>query len=141
MRAMPGPFTAAAGVQTDKTTESLREFFKELDAIREPIPAGDLERGKNYEALGFPSAFETLSGMAGELTSMALYSLPDTFFNDYVPKIQAVTAAQAEAAAQKYIVPEKLSIVVVGDLAKIEKGIRDANLGTVKVLSVDDVVK
>jgi zinc protease len=141
MRAMPGPFTAAAGVQTDKTTESLREFFKELDAIREPIPAGDLERGKNYEALGFPSAFETLSGMAGELTSMALYALPETFFNDYVPKIQAVTAAQAEAAAQKYIVPEKLSIVVVGDLAKIEKGIRDANFGPVKILTVDEVVK
>ena len=141
MRAMPGPFTASAGVQTDKTTESLREFFKELDAIREPIPAGDLERGKNYQALGFPSSFETLSGMAGELTSMALYALPETFFNEYVPKIQAVTTAQAQAAAQKYIVPEKLAIVVVGDLAKIEKGIRDANFATVKVLTVDEIVK
>jgi predicted Zn-dependent peptidase len=141
MRAMPGPFTASAGVQTDKTTESLREFFKELDAIREPMPAGDLERGKNYEALGFPQGFETLAGMAGQLTSMALYALPDTYFNDYVPKIQAVTPAQAQAAAQKYIVPEKLSIVVVGDLSKIEKGIRDANFGTVKVLTVDEIIK
>ncbi len=141
MRAMPGPFTASSGVQTDKTTESLREFFKELDAIREPMPVGDLERGKNYEALGFPSGFETLAGMAGQLTSMALYGLPETFFNEYVPKIQSVTAAQAQAAAQKYIVPEKLAIVVVGDLSKIEKGIRDANFGPVKILTIDDIVK
>ena len=141
MRAMPGPFTASSGVQTDKTTESLREFFKELDAIREPIPAGDLERGKNYEALGFPEGFETLSGMAGQLTSMAVYGLPATYFNEYVPKIQAVTQAAAQAAAQKYIVPDKLAIVVVGDLSKIEKGIRDANFAPVKILTVDEIIK
>jgi predicted Zn-dependent peptidase len=141
MRAMPGPFTAAAGVQTDKTTESLREFFKELDAIREPILAADLERGKNYEALGFPEGFETLSGMAGQLTSMAVYGLPETFFNDYVPKIQAVTAEAAHAAAQKYLVPERFAIVVVGDLSKIEKGIRDANFAPVQVLTIDQIIK
>jgi predicted Zn-dependent peptidase len=141
MRQFAGPFTAAAGVQTDKTVESLREFFKELDAIREPMPAADLERGRNYEALGFPSAFETLSGMAGELTSLAVYNLPETFFSDYVPKITAVTAADAQAAAQKYILPGHFAIVVVGDLSKIEAGIRAANFGPVKVLAVDDLVK
>ena len=141
MRMAPGPFQAAAGVQTDKTTESLREFFKELDAIREPIPAGDLNRGKNYEALGYPESFETLSGMASELTSMAVYGLPATYFNEYVPKIEAVTAAQAQAAARKYIQPDKFAIVVVGDLAKIEAGIREANFAPVKILTVDEVVK
>ena len=141
MRAMAGPFTASSGVQTDKTTESLREFFKEIDAIRAPIPAGDLERGKNYEALGFPEEFETLSGMAGQLTSMAVYGLPETYFNEYVPKIQAVTSDAAHAAAQKYLVPEKFAIVVVGDLSKIEKGIRDANFAPVKILTVDEIIK
>lgn len=141
MRAMAGPFTASSGVQTDKTTESLREFFKEIDAIREPIPAGDLERGKNYEALGFPAGFETLSGMAAQLTSMAVYGLSETYFNEYVPKIQAVTSDAAHAAAQKYLVPEKFAIVVVGDLSKIEKGIRDANIAPVKILTVDEIIR
>ena len=141
MRMAPGPFQAAAGVQTDKTTESLQEFFKELDAIRAPMPEGDLTRGKNYQALGFPSEFETLAGMASQLAQMAVYGLPDTFFNEYVPKIQAVTTAQAQASAQKYIQPDKFAIVVVGDLSKIEKGIRDANFAPVKVLTVDEVVK
>jgi len=141
MRQAAGPFQAAAGVQTDKTTEALKEFFKELDAIREPISAGELARGKNYQALGYPRSFETLSGMAGELVSMAVYGLPETFFNEYVPKVQSVTAAQAQAAAQKYIQPDRFAIVVVGDLSKIEKSIRDANFATVKVLTVDEIVK
>jgi predicted Zn-dependent peptidase len=141
MRAAAGPFQAAAGVQTDKTVESLREFFTELDAIRTPMPAADLARGKNYQALGFPQGFETLTGMAGQLATLAVYGLPDTFFNEYVPKIQAVTIADAQAAARKYVQPDKFAIVVVGDLAKIEKGIRDANFAPVKVLSVDEIVK
>src|SRR5687768_14892180 len=51
MRAAAGPFFAAAGVQTDKTAESLQEFFKELDNIRQPIPADELDKAKNYVAL------------------------------------------------------------------------------------------
>ena len=79
--------------------------------------------------------------MAGQLAEMAVYGLPDAYFNEYVGKIQAVTSAQAQAAAGKYILPDKFAIVVVGDLAKIEKGIRDASFAPVKVLSVDEIVK
>ena len=79
--------------------------------------------------------------MAAQLAEMAIFGLPDTSFNEYVGKIQGVTSAQAQTAAQKYIQPDKFAIVVVGDLAKIEKGIRDANFAPVKVLTVDDVIK
>jgi predicted Zn-dependent peptidase len=44
MRIEPGPFTAFAGVQTDKTSEALKEFFNELTAIRQPIPARTTSR-------------------------------------------------------------------------------------------------
>jgi zinc protease len=141
MRTTPGPFVADAGVQTDKTTEALKEFLTELEKIRGPMPADDLARGRNYEALGFPAGFETLRGLAGQLTEVAVFRLPDTFLTDYVPRIQAVTAAEAQAAARKYIVPEKLAIVVVGDLATIEAGIRAATFAPVQVLKVDDLVK
>ena len=75
------------------------------------MPAADLARGKNYQALGFPQGFETLTGMAGQLATLAVYGLPDTFFNEYVPKIQAVTIADAQAAARKYVQPDKFAIV------------------------------
>ena len=47
MRASAGPFSAGAGVQTDKTGEALKEFFNELDAILKPVPADELARAKN----------------------------------------------------------------------------------------------
>jgi predicted Zn-dependent peptidase len=141
MRLEAGPFTAAAGVQTDKTVESLREFFKELDGIRQPVPGDELMRAKNLEALGFPAAFETTSGMAGNVSELVIYGLPESFFTDYVPKIQAVTSPDVQRAANQYVQPDKFAVVVVGDLSKIEKPIRDANLAPVKVISVEEIVK
>ncbi len=141
MRASAGPFIAASNVQTDKTVEALREFFRELDAIRTPVPGEELTRARNLQALSFPAGFETTSGMAGQLSELALYGLPESFFAEYVPKISGVTAADVERAAKQYVQPDKFAIVVVGDLSKIEKLIRDANLGPVKVLTIDEVLK
>ena len=141
MRLSAGPFTAGAGVQSDKTVESLREFFKELDGMHQPVPADELARAKNYEALGFPAAFGTTAGMAGNLVELVVYGLPESFFADYVPKIQAVTAADVRRAANEYLQTDRFAVVVVGDLAKIEKPIRDAGLGPVKVVTVDEILK
>jgi len=141
MRLSAGPFTASAGVQSDKTTESLQEFFKELANIRQPIPADELARAKNYLALGFPADFETAGGMAGNLIQLVVYNLPESLFTDYVPKIQAVSVADAQRVATQYVQPDRFAVVVVGDLAKIEKGIRAANLGPVRVVTADEILK
>jgi predicted Zn-dependent peptidase len=141
MRAAPGPFIAAANVQTDKTVESLREFFKELDGMKQPVPADELRRARNLQALGFPAAFETTSGMAGNLSELVIYDLPESFFSDYVPKIQAITASDVERAAKQYLRTDSFAVVVVGDLSRIEKPIRDAKLGPIRVVTLDEVLK
>jgi predicted Zn-dependent peptidase len=141
MRATPGPFVASANVQTDKTVESLREFFKELEGIHQPVPADELTRARNLEALGYPAGFETTSGMTSQLTTLAVYGLPESFFSEYVPKIQAVTAADIARAAKTYILTDRFAVVVVGDLSKIEQPIRNANLGPVKVVTADEILK
>ncbi len=128
-------------MQSDKTVESLKEFFKELDGIRQPVPAEELKRAKNYEALGFPAGFEATADMAGNLIQLVVYGLPETFFTEYVPKIQGTTAAEVLKAAAQYIQTDKFAVVVVGDLAKIEKPIRDANLGPVRVVTADEILK
>jgi predicted Zn-dependent peptidase len=140
MRLMPGPFAAAAGVQTDKTVESLHEFFKELDGIHQPVPAEELTREKNLLALRFPGTFETLAGTSGHLSELVVYGLPETLFNEYVSKIQAVTAADLQRVAQEYLQSSRFAVVVVGDLSKIEKPIRDANIAPVTIVSIDDVI-
>ena len=141
MRNQAGPFVASAGVQTDKTVESLREFFNELDGMRQPIPADELARARNLQALGFPGSFETTAGIAGNLSELVIYGLPESTFSEYVPKVQAVTAADVARAAGAYLQTDKFAVVVVGDLATIEKPIRDANLGPVRVLTVAEVLK
>jgi zinc protease len=139
MRGSAGPFFAAAGVQTDKTSEALKEFFNELDAILTPVPADELARAKNYVALRFPGAFETTGDISRRLEDALVYHLPDDYFSKYVQNIQAVTAADVQRVAQKYIQPGKLAVVVVGDQKLVEPGIRALNLGPIKMMTVDDV--
>ncbi len=139
MRASAGPFSASAGVQTDKTSEALKEFFVELNAILKPIPAEELARAKNYVALRYPSAFETTGDISRRLEDALVYNLPDEYFAKYVQSIQSVTAADVQRVAQKYIKPDRLAVVVVGDLKVIEPGVRALNLGPIKVMTIDEV--
>ena len=135
-----GPFLASSAVQTDVTDKALQEFFKEFDAIRRPVPAEELERAKNYEALGFPSAFQSVRGIASSLEEVVEYDLPRDYLNHYVDRMLAVTQREVRDAAQQYVTPERFVIVVVGDREKIEAGIRALDLGPVRLLSVEDVL-
>jgi zinc protease len=141
MRTSAGPFYAAAGVQTDKTSEALSEFFKELDAIRKPIPAEEIEKAKNYLALLLPRTFETTQSLAGSLAQLFIYNLPADYYATYTDRVRAVTPAAVQAAAERYIQPGKFAVVVVGDRSAIEPGIKALNLGPIKTVAIDEVMK
>ncbi len=139
MRLSAGPFIAFAGIQTDKTADALKEFFNELNGILQPVPADELTRAKHYVALRYPLGFETNGDVAARLEQAVVYHLPDDYFSTYIQKIEAVSAAEVQRVAQKYIVPNKFAVVIAGDRAAIEPGIRALNLGPIKILTVDDV--
>jgi predicted Zn-dependent peptidase len=139
MRVAAGPFSAAAGVQTDKTSEALKEFFNELNGILKTVPADELTRAKNYVALRFPAGFEATTDISRRLEDMVVYQLPDDYFAGYVQNIQAVTAAEVQRVAQKYIAPERFAVVIVGDRKAIDAGVRGLNLGPLRELTVDEV--
>ena len=139
MRGAAGPFVAAAGVQTDKTADALKEFFNELTAIGQPVPAEELSRARHYVSLRFPSGFETTGDISTRLEQALVYHLPEDYFSTYVQKIETVTAADAQRVAQKYIQPRRLAVVVAGDRMAIEPGIRALNLGPITILTIDDV--
>src|SRR5215467_10790172 len=85
MRLSAGPFVAAAGIQTDKTAEALKEFFVELNGILQPVPADELTRAKHYIALRYPLGFETTGDIAQRLEQALVYHFPDDYFATYVP--------------------------------------------------------
>ena len=141
MRGSAGPFYAAAGVQTDKTAESLTEFFKELERIRQPVPAEEVEKAKNYLALLMPRSFETTGSMASSLAQMFVYNLPADYYATYTQRIRAVTPADVQRVAEKYIQPDKFAVVVVGDRKVIEPGIKALNLGPMKTVGIDEILR
>jgi zinc protease len=139
MRGFAGPFVAAAGIQTDKTAAALKEFFNELTAISQPVPADELSRAKHYVSLRFPSGFETTGDISTRLEQVLVYHLPDDYFSTYVQRIEAVAAADVQRVAQKYVQANRLAVVIAGDRMAIEPGIRALNLGSITVLTIDDV--
>lgn len=140
MRRGAGPFTAAAGVQTDKTAEAVAEFLSELTGIRAPVPAAELHRAKQYLALGFPNAFETTGDMIGMLQELWIYQLPEDTYERYVPEVSGVTAAAVERVASQHIQADRCLIVIVGDRARVEAPLVRLGLGSLTVLSIDEAI-
>lgn len=139
-RLLPGPFTAQASVQTEISDSALIQFLNELNRIGKEIPENELSRAKNYLALGYPSSFQTVGGIAAEIAEVIQYSLPADYFNQYIPSVQKVDQSDAINAAKKYIIPEQMIVVVVGDRAKIEQPIKNLNLGEIKNITIKDVL-
>jgi predicted Zn-dependent peptidase len=139
-RQSPGAFTASSAVQTDVTDKALHEFMNELAAIRDTLSDEELVRAKNYIALQLPKRFETVSAIASQLGQLVAYDLPDDYYNTYVQKVMAVTAADVHRVASERIDPTSLAIIVVGDRSKIEPGISALQLGAIHHYEVKDVL-
>ena len=141
MRMSAGPFLAAAPVQTDKTAEALREFFIEFENMRKPMPAAELEKTRNYVALSFPGEFETSRNLAQKLEELVVYNLPEDTYQTFVASVEKVTAADVQKAAEKYIQPDRMAVVIVGDRKAIEPGIAALNLGPIRVVPIEEFFK
>ena len=134
MRRLAGPFAASASVVTAKTDSSIIEFLRELRGIRDSVVlAEELQKAKAYIALGMPSDFETTQGTAGQFLDLLSNDLPLSTFTSYIARINAVTAADVQRVARRYIDPDHFAIVVVGDRAQIEPAIRALNEGPISI--------
>lgn len=136
MRRAPGPFTASAEVVAAKTDSALIEFMKELRAIRDTVPQGELEKTKRYLQLQLPGRFETTGGIAGQLSQLVPYDVPLTFYNGFTQGIASVTQADVQRAARQYIDPDRLAIVIVGDRKSIEPALKATKIGEVVVVDM-----
>jgi predicted Zn-dependent peptidase len=133
MRRAAGPFTASAEIVAAKTDSALLEFMKELNGIRQAVPADELSRAKRYLQLQLPSNFETTQQIANALVPVALYGLPLDYYNNYVQNIEGITQADVARVAQQYINPGSLAVVIVGDRKTIEQGLKATNIGPISI--------
>src|SRR5689334_18481852 len=121
-RRLAGTFRASAEVRTPVTGASLREFFFELERIRnERVSDEELTNAKAYLSGVFPIRIETQDGLIDQLVSIKMLDLPRDYLHTYRDRINAVTAEQIQRVAQKYVTPDLAAIVIVGDAAEVRK--------------------
>jgi predicted Zn-dependent peptidase len=137
---LPGAFTALSSVQTSVTDKALVEFFTELNGILEDVTEDEMTRARNFVALRYPSGFQAVSQIAGRLGQLYMHDLPDGYFNEYIQQILAVSKEDVLRVARRYIDPERVEVIVVGDRELIEEGVRALNLGPVVLMTVEDVL-
>jgi zinc protease len=130
----PGPFIVFSDVRTDVTAPATTEIFNELRRMRETqMSADELRLAKDSMARSLPGRFERGTNAAGSFAELFIYDLPLDYFSTLSERINAVTIEQAQAMAQKYILPEKMIVLAVGDRAKIEEGLKKLNLGKAEI--------
>jgi zinc protease len=137
----PGALVASASVKTDVTADAVNEFLNEIGGLRGEIPLKpeELTDAKDYITRGFASEFETNSQVAQRLETLVEYRLPDDYFNTVIPRITAVTDEDVLGVAKKYIHPNTLSIIIVGDREKIEESLKELPAGKgLELMKFDD---
>ena len=131
-----GTWVSSSEVRTDVTEGAMKEFMYELNRLRdEPVSAEELENAKRAIVGSFALSLETPQSLLGNIVTQKLYNLPADYWDTYPQKVAAITAADVQRVAQKYIDKEHLQVVAVGDASKAKEIL--ARYGTVQVYDAD----
>jgi zinc protease len=137
-RRHPGPFLVSTAVQSGATVHSVSEILREVGVIREaPVTPAELDDVRSYLAGVFPLRLETTVGLASRLSQIAVYGLPDDYFDAYRERILAVSADDVLRAARDHLHPERMVAVVVGDAAQLREPLEE--FGEVRVVQPADL--
>jgi predicted Zn-dependent peptidase len=118
-------WSEVADVTTEHTGNSLKEIMNEIDRLQKEAPSAEELKGiQNYEAGLFVLRNSSPEGIINQLNILDLHGLPDTYLTNQVQNIHAVTPQEVKDAVKKYIRPEDMTMVVVGDKKVIEPQIK-----------------
>ena len=133
------PFLVYAPVQTDKTSESMAEIYKEVSQILGERPAApdEIARSKDQNTLTLAGRWETAGAVVGSLADMVRFQLPDNYWNEYADMVRSLSDDQVNKAAKDVIRPDNMVWVVVGDRKEIEGKIRDLGYGDIVMMDAD----
>ncbi|MDQ2947346.1 MAG: insulinase family protein [Acidobacteriota bacterium] len=124
--------TAVTQVRNEVIEPALKSVLAELNTIATaPVSAAELTDTKNFMAGLFLLRLETQDGVATQLNSIRTLGLPNDYLENYTTRVRSVEPDQIEAAAKKYLAPDRAAIVVVGDASKIGDSVK--KLGEVKI--------
>ena len=133
------PFSLQASVHTAATADAIADCFAELDAIRgtRPPTGEEMALAKASLTRGYPRGFETAHQVARAVGQLAVYGLPDTYFEEFVPRVSAIQAQDVVQVAERYIDPARTVTLVVGDYQAVGPTLGPLGLGEPQVLPAD----
>jgi len=133
------PFIVVAPVQTDKTKESMIEVAKEIRGVagERPLAGEEYASIMRNMTLRLAGRFETLNALEGAAIALINYNLPTDYWSRYGSNVRALTEPQLNTAARKFVRPGETIWLVVGDLKKVEQGIRELGFGEIIRLNAD----
>jgi zinc protease len=120
-----GDWRAGMDVRTEVTEASLRDLLTELTKMRDtPVPLPELQDAQRSMTASFALSLENPSEVLNLYVIRQMYAFPADYWDHYADRTTAVTPAQVQSVARKYLDPGRLQIVAVGDSSKIEAGLR-----------------
>jgi predicted Zn-dependent peptidase len=133
-----GPFVVSTAVKSDVTADAAREILLEISRIRaDAVSEDEHTLATSYLDGVFPIRYETTDSIARALAALAVYELPNDYFDNYRANIRHVTAMNVLHAADKYLHPEQLQLVVVGDPTVIAAPLAALDAGPVSVYDAE----
>ena len=138
-RRLPGPFVLQVSVQTSGTSTAIDESIREIGGLRGPRPATADELALGIAALtrGYARSFETGEQIGRAALQLALYDLPDDYFEQFVPRIERVTSDEVSRVMERHLDPARLTTLIVGDYDTIGRDLSALGFGEPVVLSAD----
>ncbi|HEX2833402.1 MAG TPA: pitrilysin family protein [Thermoanaerobaculia bacterium] len=130
------PFIVVAPVQTDKTKEAIVEVQKEIRGVagERPITGEEYDSVMRSQVLRLPGSFDTLASLTNAAIRTLTLNRGDDYYQKYAANVQALTEADLLSAGKKIVHPDEVIWIIVGDLKKVEAGIRELNLGEIMQL-------
>ena len=130
-----GPFTASAAVQTEVTVDAIRELLGQLERIREAAPdEAELAEVRDFLVGVFPLRFETTGGIAAAIEPLAVYDLPDDWWQTYRSHLEAVTTEDVHRVARELIRPDEALVLLTGDASVLRADLESEGLGPLEVI-------
>lgn len=123
------PFVAATSVRTDATFESVKIIKDEMAKYRNGVDETELQFIKNAMNLSNALRFETNGALVGMLSTMSKYGLPEDYIKEDEKVITNMTIEDHKAITDKYIDPDKMYYVIVGDAATQVKQLEKIGFG------------
>jgi zinc protease len=130
-----GTFTAGGQTKSETTVPFVRSLLAEIERVRTtPISEQELNYAKDSILNSFVFNFEDPNQTLSRLMRYEYFGYPEDFIFQYQKAVKATTIQDVQRAAQKYLKPDRLVTLVVGNSQAIQPAL--SSLGT-KVETVD----